>query len=75
MANREEGRIELMTLRRDYEKRYDGPLQAAVALTRDLMRGDPANFKAGYTIANATLAAADLFPEVPIEDIIEGLNS
>lgn len=37
------------------------PMTAAVCMTLDLMRDDPETFKVGYTIENASWAAADLF--------------
>lgn len=35
---------------------------AAIAFVKDLMRGDPATFKAGYTKENAVIAAQEIFP-------------
>lgn len=35
---------------------------AAIAFAKDLMRGDPATFKAGYTKENAVIAAQEIFP-------------
>ena len=34
---------------------------APVALAQDLMRGDPATFKQGYSAPNAALAAQEVF--------------
>ena len=36
-------------------------VSAAITVGRDLMKGDPASFKAGYTAANALLAVRDLY--------------
>lgn len=35
---------------------------AAIAFAKDLMRGDPATLKAGYTKENAVIAAQEIFP-------------
>jgi hypothetical protein len=46
----------------DYIQKADGDRTAAAEnFARDLMRGDPATFKAGYTTDNALLATADAF--------------
>ena len=34
---------------------------AATIFARDLMRGDPASFKAGYSLDNAIIAATEVF--------------
>jgi hypothetical protein len=53
-----------MTIREKYLHDYHGYADlAAIALARDLMEGDPKNFKAGYTRENAILAAQEMFPE------------
>jgi hypothetical protein len=49
----------LLDIARDYHARY-GP-SAPYAFARDLMEGDAARFKAGYTAANAALATQDAF--------------
>lgn len=55
-----------MSLRDDYLEANGGHSdQAAAALARDLHRGDPADFKAGYSQENALLAAVEMFPTVP----------
>lgn len=47
----------------EYLERHNGNRQAAaIALAVDLMQGAPANFQAGYTLENAALAAAEVFP-------------
>ncbi len=46
---------------------------AAASFARDLNRGDPSQFKAGYSVDNAILAAVELFPEAP-EQSIRKLN-
>jgi hypothetical protein len=49
-------------IRDEYLRKADGNvLAAAVSLARDLMRGDKASFKAGYTAENAAIAAAEVF--------------
>lgn len=40
---------------------YFGKDEGVQQFINDLMRGDPATFKAGYTKENAILAAADAF--------------
>ena len=49
------------SLKTRYLADYGNARRAAVALARDLMRGDPDTFKAGYSPANAALAAGELF--------------
>ena len=49
-------------------------LAAATLFARDLMRGDAATFKAGYTAENAALAAADVFG-VEGEDVLRALHA
>lgn len=49
------------------------PLVAAIATTFRLMQGDLATFKAGYSLKNATLAAAELF-SVDVVDVAEGVQ-
>jgi hypothetical protein len=53
-----------MTIRTKYMKRFLGsPTLAAAALAKDLTKGDDSNFKQGYTVDNAILAALNQFPE------------
>jgi len=53
-----------MTIRDRYLMEHGGYEDvAAIAFARDLMQGDPANFKAGYTKENAIIAAQEMFPE------------
>ena len=53
-----------MTIREKYLHDYHGYADvAAIAFARDLMEGDPKNFKQGYTRDNAILAAQEMFPE------------
>ena len=55
----------MSSLRQVYLTRNNGVLAAAAAsLAADLERGEPTSFQAGYTPANAILAAAEIFPEV-----------
>jgi hypothetical protein len=61
-------------LRETYLSRTNSHLAAAVLLALDLMRGDPATLKAGYTAENAALAATDVFPEVESSEILEALR-
>jgi hypothetical protein len=42
---------------------------AAVKLAADLMRGDAAAYKQGYTRENAIIAASEIFPEVHREHL------
>lgn len=51
------------TIREEYIGNYSYADIAAIAFARDLMAGDPANFKSGYTRENAILAAQEVFPE------------
>lgn len=51
------------SLREQYLRDHGGYEDiAAIAFARDLMQGDSANFKAGYTKENAILAAQEMFP-------------
>lgn len=51
-----------MTLDAQYLTRTSGNReQAASALAFDLMQGDPASFKQGYTLENAAIASAEVF--------------
>lgn len=45
---------------REYQERY-GRRVGARTFTLDLMRDDPAQFKAGYSLASAVLATATAF--------------
>ena len=49
----------MLDIAREYHARY-GP-SATLAFARDLMQGDAARFKAGYSAANAVLATKDAF--------------
>jgi hypothetical protein len=52
------------TLRAEYLSKCGGYEDiAAIALARDLMQGDPENFKAGYSRENAIIAAEEVFPD------------
>ena len=62
-------RDEHSSLRDRYLRDYHGYEDvAAIAFARDLMQGDPATFKAGYTRENAILAAQEMFPEAMVVD-------
>lgn len=51
-----------MTLKQEYEGRAGGNTEiAAAAFALDLMEGDDTRFKAGYSLANAVIAAAEVF--------------
>ena len=51
-------------LREQYLREHGGYEDiAAIALAKDLMRDDPATFKAGYTRENAIIAAEEMFPD------------
>jgi len=45
----------------DYGRAEGGIIPGAVAMAQDLMRGDEATFKRGYSGINALLAASDAF--------------
>ena len=49
-----------MGLKEEYLARAVNPVYAAFLLAEDLMRGDPATFKAGYTADNAAISAAEI---------------
>jgi hypothetical protein len=51
------------TIREEYIGNYGETDVAAIAFARDLMQGDPKNFKRGYTRENAIIAACEVFPE------------
>jgi hypothetical protein len=56
---------------RDYLADYEGDRCAAVmAMAADLMRGDVATFKVGYSLDNALLAAAEALVPGPMGRII-----
>jgi hypothetical protein len=58
-----------LTIEQDYLERAMGNrVKAAEAMARDLMRGDPTTFKAGYTAENAALAVRDVFELSTRED-------
>jgi hypothetical protein len=46
----------------------------ALCFAKDLMRGDPATCKAGYTAENAALAARELFPAADQKKLEAGLG-
>lgn len=50
-----------------YENTYGVRELAAYAFCKDLMRGDPATFKAGYTRENAILATIEAFELSSVE--------
>ena len=65
----------MQQLREEYLQRTDGDYAAAaVELAYDLMLGDPGEFKAGYTLENAVIAAEEVFPAMSRFDIEEGLG-
>ena len=53
--------MESMIARRYLHRSGGDRTRAAAARARDLMRGDASTLKAGYSVANAALAARDLF--------------
>ncbi len=62
-------------LRQEYLARTDGDQTAAATeLAFDLMQGDPATFKAGYSFENAAIAANEVFRKVPRFVILERLS-
>jgi hypothetical protein len=50
-----------MSLKDQYLNQYGNRIDAAAALASDLMEGDAATFKAGYSADNAAIAAAEVF--------------
>ena len=59
-----------MNLRAQYLALYnDVPINAASGIARDLERGDPATFKAGYSRENSIISAREIFPEVSEKEI------
>jgi hypothetical protein len=54
-------------VRHQYLEREPVVPTAAGLLMEDLMRGDKATFKAGYSKQNAALAAHEVFPELDLE--------
>jgi hypothetical protein len=56
-----------MSIQTEYLAQHDGNrLAAAIAFAHDLMQGDPATLKAGYSLDNAILAAEEMFPQVDV---------
>lgn len=53
-----------MNIRETYIDLCGDRFNAACEFARDLMRGDPATFKAGYTAENAGRAAVEMFFEI-----------
>ena len=51
----------MLDIAKRYEQNYGNPHHAIRAFVRDLMAGDPAEFKQGYTRPNAIAAAAYAF--------------
>ncbi len=51
----------MLTIAEEYLSCHDTAIDAAVQLARDLMAGDPATFKAGYSLENAVIAACEAF--------------
>jgi hypothetical protein len=62
-----------MTLKEFVEDRFGAGLVGAVKMARELMEGDAAKFKAGYTADNAALAVADAF-KVDVDDVKDALR-
>lgn len=61
---------------RDYIEEYDGNVQAAVlAMAADLMRGDRAGFKQGYTLPNALGAAASFLTPDSVPAVLSEVSS
>jgi hypothetical protein len=50
-----------LTIAEDYVRQYGSERGAIRMFAADLMRGDPASFKAGYTRENAVIATAEAF--------------
>lgn len=60
----------LAELAQPYLARTGGVAELAAALfALDLMKGDPAELKAGYTLENAVIAACEVFPDVDQERV------
>lgn len=51
----------MASLKDVYLDRYGNPLDAAAGLARDLIRGDPVTFKAGYSPESAVLTVQEYF--------------
>lgn len=51
----------MFAIAEDYQRTYGNRELAAYAFCRDLMQGDPATFKVGYTRENAILATIEAF--------------
>lgn len=65
----------MIGIREEYLSLFpNNPLQASVALAKDLMRGDAESFKAGYTLDNALIATGEVFPEVDLGKVEEVLR-
>jgi hypothetical protein len=65
-----------MTLRDELLAENHGDInEAASRLALALTVGDPDNYKAGYSIPNAILAAQDVFPEVDEDTIRNTVNA
>ena len=63
-----------ITLAQELLSEYGGdPFRAAVAMARLLMQDDPETFKAGYSLENAAIAAAEYMgvDRQPVQDALE----
>ena len=58
----------MIDIARRYCALYPTTEQAMARFAYDLMRGDPASFKAGYSRANAVIATAEAF-DVPRKEV------
>jgi hypothetical protein len=56
-----------------FKQKYGTGLDAAVAMSLDLMAGDAATFKAGYSAENAAIATAKVF-SVDKADVLAGIK-
>ena len=56
------------TIKEKYLRDYHGYQDiACIAFARDLMQGDAATFKAGYTRDNAIIAAEEIFEDAIVD--------
>lgn len=63
----------MLSIAQDYVNEYGEVACAIQAFVDDLMRGDPASFKSGYTLDNAVIAAAEAF-EISREEVRYHVN-
>lgn len=62
-----------LPIAQQYLREHGSLDQALNAFAEDLMRGDPATFKAGYSRENAVIATAEAF-DVPKQKVYDALG-